>query len=177
MLSTHRNLSPGGVLEVQDISFNLRSDDGSLPKDAAFAKWAAYMLEASIQLGCPLDSVESVKSLMLEAGFVDIEQKAYCWPQNQWPKDPRLKKIGGSRLPPLPLHGCCASCRALYPGPDSPAKSPGLWTFHNFTASLSGISLALFTRGLSWSPEELEAFLVDVRKDMRNTAFHAYWPM
>ncbi|KIW68781.1 hypothetical protein PV04_04702 [Phialophora macrospora] len=140
------NLTPGGALEVQDISFRLRCDDGSLPQDSAFRRWAGYMLEASINLGCPLDSVDSVRELMIETGFVDVEKRAYCWPMNQWPRDPRLKKIG-------------------------------VWTFHDFTASLSGISLALFTRGLSWSPDELEVFLIDVRRDMKNTAYHAYWPM
>lgn len=53
----------------------------------------------------------------------------------------------------------------------------GLWTYHNMSGSLSGISVALFTRGLGWSVEELEVFLIGVRKDMQNTKIHAYWPM
>jgi hypothetical protein len=157
-------LNPGGALEVQDISFHLRCDDGSLPQDSAFRKWASYMLEASQNLGCPLDSVDTVRELMIEAGFVDVEKRQYAWPMNQWPKHPRLKKIGEN---PQPLCG----------RRDSDFMNVGIWTFHDFTASLSGISLALFTRGLSWSTPELEAFLVDVRKDMKNTAYHAYWPM
>ena len=52
------------------------------------------MLEASIALGAPLDSVETVQALMIEAGFVDVEQKLYRWPTNWWPADPRHKKIG-----------------------------------------------------------------------------------
>jgi hypothetical protein len=121
------------------------------------------MLEASINLGCPLDSVDSVRELMTETGFVDVEKRAYCWPMNQWPRDSRLKKIG-KILSDIP-------CQAAHTG------TTGVWTFHDFTASLSGISLALFTRGLSWSPDELEVFLIDVRRDMKNTAYHAYWPM
>ncbi|EXJ76158.1 uncharacterized protein A1O5_00666 [Cladophialophora psammophila CBS 110553] len=142
----YENLAPGGMLEVQDISFHLQCDDGTLPEDSALARWAAYMLEASKQLGCPLDSVESVKRIMIETGFVDVVQKPYCWPMSPWVKEEKLRKIG-------------------------------LWTYHNFSGSLSGISLALFTRGLSWSADELEAFLVDVRKDMRNTGYHAFWPV
>ncbi len=53
----------------------------------------------------------------------------------------------------------------------------GLWNYENLSSNLSGISAALFTRGLGWSPEELETFLVDVRKDMKNSRIHAYWPM
>jgi len=143
---SYENMTPGGSLEIQDISFHLRSDDGTLPKDSAFARWAAHMLEASLALGAPLDSVESVKSLMVEVGFVDVQVKVFCWPTNSWPADPKLKTIG-------------------------------MWTYHNFTSSLTGISVALFTRGLGWSTSELEAFLADVRKDMKRTAYHAYWPM
>jgi hypothetical protein len=134
-----------------------------MPEDAALRQWAAYMLEASINLGCALDSVDSVRELMIEAGFVDVEKRSFCWPTNQWPKHPRLKKIGKT------AHTNGETNLEL--------TVAGIWTFHDFTTSLSGISLALFTRGLSWSPEELEVFLIDVRKDMKNTSYHAYWPM
>jgi hypothetical protein len=53
----------------------------------------------------------------------------------------------------------------------------GMWTLENMGSSLMGISVALFTRGLKWTVEELEVFLVDVRKEMRNTRYHAYWTM
>lgn len=125
------------------------------------------MLEASLNLGCPLDSVESVRELMIEVGFVDVEKRGYAWPMNQWPKHPRLKKIGEA---PRFFSQKISVELLLTPG-------LGIWTFHDFTASLSGISLALFTRGLAWHPDELEAFLIDVRKDMKNTGYHAYWPM
>lgn len=53
----------------------------------------------------------------------------------------------------------------------------GMWTLADVSEGLQGLSLALFTRGLKWSMEELEIFLVDVRNDMRNTRIHSYWPM
>lgn len=53
----------------------------------------------------------------------------------------------------------------------------GMWCYENITGNLHGLSVALFTRGLGWSPEELEVFLVDVRKDMGNTKIHAWNPM
>jgi hypothetical protein len=42
---------------------------------------------------------------------------------------------------------------------------------------LQGISLALFTRVLGWTAEELEVFLVDVRKQFKNKSVHGYWHM
>jgi hypothetical protein len=60
---------------------------------------------------------------------------------------------------------------------DKKIKELGLWNYANMGESVSGISMALFTRGLGWSVEELELFLVDVRKEMKNTKIHAYWDM
>lgn len=47
----------------------------------------------------------------------------------------------------------------------------------NLTSGLSGLSMFLYTRGLSMPADELEIFLVDVRKDMRDMKIHTYWPM
>lgn len=40
-----------------------------------------------------------------------------------------------------------------------------------------GISVAIFTRVLGWNVDELELFLVDVRREMKDTSIHAYWSM
>lgn len=88
------NLNPGGTVEIQDIFFDLRSDDMSLPADSALKQWSQYMLEASINLGGRLDSILSVKSLLAEVGFENIKEEQAYWPMTWWPKDPRLKKIG-----------------------------------------------------------------------------------
>jgi hypothetical protein len=53
----------------------------------------------------------------------------------------------------------------------------GAWQAENFTSGLSGLSMALFTRALGWTAEELEVFLVDVRKSMKDTKIHGYYPM
>ena len=52
-----------------------------------------------------------------------------------------------------------------------------MWNLENMAPSLEGLSMALFTRALRWSKEEVEAFLVGVRKDMKDTKIHAYWPL
>ena len=53
----------------------------------------------------------------------------------------------------------------------------GLWNNENLVGGLQGLSMALFTRVLNWSTQEVEAFLVDVRKDMKNTRIHSYITM
>ncbi|KAH7244432.1 S-adenosyl-L-methionine-dependent methyltransferase [Fusarium redolens] len=56
-------------------------------------------------------------------------------------------------------------------------KELGFWCNHNIAGELSGLSMALFTRGLGWSAEEVEVFLAKVRTDMRDRRIHAWWPM
>ncbi|KAK2039219.1 methyltransferase domain-containing protein [Colletotrichum somersetense] len=64
------------------------------------------------------------------------------------------------------------------PWPRDPKfKELGMWTYEDLGNGLSGLSLALFTRALGWSKEQLEVFLVDVRKDMKDRSIHGWWPM
>lgn len=52
-----------------------------------------------------------------------------------------------------------------------------MWTLQNADPQLEGISMAIFTRLLGWSKDEVETFVVKVRKEMRDTKIHVYWPM
>jgi len=60
---------------------------------------------------------------------------------------------------------------------DKKMKDIGMWTLENLENGLEALSTALFTRVLGWEKEELDAFLVGVRKEMRDTKFHTYWDM
>ena len=41
---------------------------------------------------------------------------------------------------------------------------------------LQSLSLAIFTRALKWSPEEVEVFLMECRKDFKQKRKYMYWP-
>ncbi|KAM0425327.1 hypothetical protein ACHAPT_009383 [Fusarium lateritium] len=56
-------------------------------------------------------------------------------------------------------------------------KEVGFWSCHNIAGELSGLSMALFTRALGWSSEQVEVFLTSVRTDMKDRRVHAWWPM
>ncbi|KAJ4288832.1 hypothetical protein N0V88_007161 [Collariella sp. IMI 366227] len=60
---------------------------------------------------------------------------------------------------------------------DPKYRTIGKWSYVNMTSALHALSMMLFTQVLGWSPEEVEVFLIDVRKDLRNTNIHAYWPI
>jgi Methyltransferase domain len=56
-------------------------------------------------------------------------------------------------------------------------KMLGLWTMTNTLDAVNAISMAMMTRVLGMSPEEVELMCVDVRKDIKDKSIHAYYPM
>jgi len=56
-------------------------------------------------------------------------------------------------------------------------KTLGTWERVNFLEGLPGFTLAIFTRILGFSKEEVEIVMAGVRKDIRNKAIHAYFPI
>lgn len=56
-------------------------------------------------------------------------------------------------------------------------KEAGAFAMISMLEELAGLSLAVFTRILGWTKEELELFLVDVKKEWKTKGIHAYWPM
>jgi hypothetical protein len=60
---------------------------------------------------------------------------------------------------------------------DPRQKEIGLWAMIDFLQGLQGLSMRPLTMGLGMTPEEVEAMLVDVRKDVKNPQLHVWWPM
>ncbi|CAF9932285.1 MAG: hypothetical protein ALECFALPRED_005257 [Alectoria fallacina] len=64
--------------------------------------------------------------------------------------------------------------RIMRPGPQlEDWKEVGAFNLVQLREGLEGFSLALFTRILGWSPEEVQVLLSKVRKDMENRNMHA----
>ncbi|RSL88952.1 hypothetical protein CEP52_015062 [Fusarium oligoseptatum] len=144
-------LNPGGKIEIMDIIYPPRSDDGTLSEDSPLYKWATLLLRTFATMGSPLDSALRYKEQLEEAGFVDVHVVQRKWPMNRWPKARIYKQIG-------------------------------MWANQNTMDALAAISLAVFTRpegqgGLGWTSEELEVFLIEVRKDIKDHTIHSYWPI
>jgi hypothetical protein len=49
----------------------------------------------------------------------------------------------------------------------------GTWNILQILQGLEGFTMALFTRVLGWSAEEIQVLLALVRKDLRNSKIHA----
>jgi hypothetical protein len=54
-------------------------------------------------------------------------------------------------------------------------KILGVMQMTNILDGIHGMTINLFTKVLGWSAEEVEVFLVDVRKDLKNTHIHFYY--
>jgi hypothetical protein len=137
-------LEPNGYLEMHDIDFVIKCDDGSLPSNSALVRWNNYMHDGANKAGFPLDAIAHVPSMMRKAGFVDVVATPIKWPINTWPKDKRFKELGK-------------------------------WVSENFNWGAESMSLALFTRALGWSVQEVQVFAAAMRADLRNRKIHAYW--
>ncbi|KAI9742132.1 MAG: hypothetical protein M1834_000522 [Cirrosporium novae-zelandiae] len=144
----YRCLKPGGYFEMQDVLHPYGCDDGSMSPSSPILKWCNLILEASRKFGKPLDQVKYYRKWMEEAGFpADNIQETLY----KWPTNswPKGKKN----------------------------KELGLWSLENNLQGLSGFSLALLTRELGWTKEEVEVFLVNVREELKNKKVHAYVPI
>jgi hypothetical protein len=54
-------------------------------------------------------------------------------------------------------------------------KMLGVMQMTNILDGIHGMTISLFTRVLGWSAEQVEVFLVDVRKDLRDPNIHVYY--
>lgn len=154
MRTACRNLKPAtGWLECWEVDLTPRCDDGTLPPFVkggpnvfAYHEWLD-LAEHSLRNGDPPKTFKAAPNLrawMQDAGFVDIRERVHKVPTNQWPRDPRLKKLGA-------------------------------WYERNWLDGLFGFTVGLFgQRGLGWSKDEIEVFLVNVRKAISNRHFHVY---
>ncbi|GKT62135.1 methyltransferase [Colletotrichum tofieldiae] len=88
------NLNSGGWLEIQDIDFPMRCDDGTIPPNCDLGRWNELMMEAGRRSGFLLDTCGSAAEMMASVGFVDIVRIQFKWPINQWPRDVKHKTLG-----------------------------------------------------------------------------------
>lgn len=56
-------------------------------------------------------------------------------------------------------------------------KVLGAWQMKSNLAGLGPLTMWVFTKGLDWKPEDVEAFMTDVRKDMTDRSIHAFWTL
>jgi len=86
-------LKPGGWVELQDFAFPVRSDDGTMA-GTAFERLNDNLVRGLQLLSRDGGWAAKYKDFMEQTGFVNVVEIKYKWPQNHWPKDKLLKRIG-----------------------------------------------------------------------------------
>jgi SAM-dependent methyltransferase len=86
-------IKPGGWVELQDFAFPVRSDDGTMV-GTAFERLNDNLVKGLQMLGRDGAWAANYKDFMEQAGFVNVTEIRYKWPQNCWPKDEHLKRLG-----------------------------------------------------------------------------------
>jgi SAM-dependent methyltransferase len=147
----YESLEPGGTLELMDIIYPIKSDDGTLTEHAAIDKWSKLLEEGFAKGGHSMRTALSYRDWLKDAGFADIVEVKEKWPINTWAKDSKYKQIGSwtyenavQALEPLSL--------AIFTRPESAG-------------------------GLGWELKDLQELLTLVRRDFGNRSIHAYWPI
>ncbi|KAH6879424.1 S-adenosyl-L-methionine-dependent methyltransferase [Thelonectria olida] len=141
----YEGLSPGGWYEIQDIQLPVFCDDNSLDP------------ETSPVMKWQKGLIEASKQLGRPLGFSDQYKDI-------------LQRAGFQGIEETIYRWPTSS----WPQ-DKKLKEIGKWNLANFNAGLEGVSLALFTRVLSWSKDEVLSLCAEVRKELRNPQIHAYW--
>ncbi|KAG7434936.1 Secondary metabolism regulator LAE1 [Fusarium oxysporum f. sp. raphani] len=87
------NLEPGGYIEVQDNIYPLASDDGTI-HNTYILTWSELMVKAANKIGRSITVASKFKSMLEDAGFIDIVEIKKRIPMNRWPKRSRYKELG-----------------------------------------------------------------------------------
>ena len=151
--TAYKHIKRGGYLECHEYDITCRCDDSTLPPEDpncespyALHNWVRYseISNNSLDPPRPVRYADKISRWMREAGYVDVQEKISKIPLNPWPKDPHLNQIGA-------------------------------WNQRNWLEGLGAFTYGPFgSRGLGWTPQEIEVFLVDVRKCIQDRGVHTY---
>lgn len=89
------NLEPGGWIEQVEGDIGIFCDDGSLPKDSMIeTNFRQLFLDCGARANRPLDTIDTMRSGIEAAGFINVQQQDYKQPIGSWPKLSVYKDAG-----------------------------------------------------------------------------------
>ncbi|KAF1817550.1 SAM dependent methyltransferase [Eremomyces bilateralis CBS 781.70] len=89
-----KHIRPGGWFEQVELSIHTHCDDGSLPDDSVFHKWAHLFIEIGQKIGRTFEVAESAPEWLKAAGFVNVTNQTIKVPLGPWAKEKHLKELG-----------------------------------------------------------------------------------
>lgn len=142
------HLKPGGYYEQLECSAYCHADDDTTPPGSPLRRWGELFMEAGRRMGKPVDVIDHQYRWLKDAGFEDVQEHRFKMPDGPWPA---AKTEFGKKM-----------------------KQIGKWRLLEVEAGMEGWSMALFTRVLGMSYEEVQLFLVEMRKAWRDNHVHGY---
>jgi hypothetical protein len=82
---------------MQEIYFRPHSQDTSIA-GTALESWNTKVIEGAKVLGKDWWCTPNYKRWFEETGFMDVEEKVFYWPGNEWAKGEKQKKLGRKML-------------------------------------------------------------------------------
>lgn len=110
------------------------------------------------QLGRSLPLADNLEELLRVQGFTNIEHYRFPVALGPWPKDSRMVRSHFIQCTALILCGT--------------KKTIGWYHREEFENGLEALVLKPLMKGLNWSREEVEGFLLEVRQDIRTSGVH-----
>ncbi|RJE21094.1 Methyltransferase [Aspergillus sclerotialis] len=142
------HLHTDGWLEFADFAGEVFSDDGGLERAPYTMEIYKLVDEASVKFGKKQNAAPYYKQWLIEAGFKNVKEEVY--------------KLFVTKIP-------------LNPWPKDPKlKEIGRYQQVNMLEGLDAYTLALFTRILGWSTEQVYAYNAEVRKELVDRSLHLY---
>lgn len=93
MHKSYDHMTTGGWIELYDGSWDFQCMDGSA-QGTALEQWANLLYLGGLRAGRDMRRARHYKQYLLNAGFVDVDDKVVWCPGSPWPADPRHKEIG-----------------------------------------------------------------------------------
>jgi len=87
------NLAPGGYFELQDPTFPMKCDDGTL-EGTPLDDWNGHMVESMSRIGRNLKDGQNWGRYMREIGFEDVTEHRIYVPVNPWARGKKNKILG-----------------------------------------------------------------------------------
>ena len=167
------NVKPGGWVEFQDYDMRNFTQDNSIGEDNKVAELMSLLIEACDKMGRTANPGINLRHWVEEAGFENIKEEVFNIPLGSWPKDKRMVSLRrdhlvGVLLFPRWARGKSVVTDALF----IQQKEIGTINMMQFLEGLEGFAMAIFTKILGWTIEEINTLLAGVRKDAMKKDVH-----
>lgn len=93
MHKSYDHMTPGGWIELYDGSWDFQCMDGTA-RGTALEQWANLLYLGGLRAGRDMRRARHYKQYLINAGFVDVDEKVVWCPGSPWPADPKHKEIG-----------------------------------------------------------------------------------